>query len=421
MSNFAAFLGIDWADTKHDLCLITATTQQKEFRTLKHTPEALQDFFLDLRRRFAGQPIAVAVEQSRGPLIFALLKYEFLTLYPIHPTTLARYREAFSPSGAKDDPTDAEYAAELLLHHRDRLTAWEPDDPATRTLQFLVGQRRRLVGDRTRISNRLTALLKNYFPQVLDWFPDLRTTLVCDFLTQWPTLDAVQQAVPATLEKFFRSHHAARQGLLERRLQAIKDSQPLVTDAAVLNASVVLLKALLAQMRVTLNAINEFDCEIERLCQGHADYPLFAALPGSGTVFAARLLAALGTQRTRFATAQDLACFSGVAPVIERSGQSCWTRWRYFCPKFLRQSFVEFAGESVKHSAWAKAHYASQRAKGKAHAAAVRSLAFKWIRIIWKCWQTNTPYDESVYLACLKKRNSPLMKLIEAQTAAAQT
>ena len=421
MSNFAAFLGIDWADAKHDLCLITATTQRKEFRTLKHTPEALQDFFLDLRRRFPGQPIAVAVEQARGPLIFALLKYEFLTLYPVHPNTLARYREAFSPSGAKDDPTDAEYAAELLLHHRNRLTAWEPDDPATRTLQFLVGQRRRLVGDRTRISNRLTALLKNYFPQVLDWFPDMRTTLVCDFLTQWPTLDAVQQAATATLEKFFRSHHAARQGLLERRLQAIKDSQPLVTDAAVLNASVVLLKALLAQMRVTLDAINEFDREIERLCHGHADYPLFATLPGAGTVFAARLLAALGTQRTRFATAQDLACFSGVAPVIERSGQSCWTRWRYFCPKFLRQSFVEFAGESVKHSAWAKAHYSSQRAKGKAHAAAVRSLAFKWIRIIWKCWQTNTPYDEAIYLACLRKRNSPLMKLIEAQTAAAET
>ena len=118
-------------------------------------------------------------------------------------------------------------------------------------------QRRRLVGDRTRISNRLTALLKNYFSQVLDWFPDLRTTLVCEFLTQWPTLDAAQQADTATLEKFFRSHHAARQGLLERRLQAIKDSQPLVTDAAVLNASVALLKALIAQMRVTLDAINE--------------------------------------------------------------------------------------------------------------------------------------------------------------------
>jgi transposase len=420
MSDFAAFLGIDWADAKHDLCLIEAATNQKEFRTLTHTPEALQDFFLDLRQRFAGQPIAVAVEQARGPLLFALLKYEFLTLFPIHPTTLARYREAFSPSRAKDDPTDAEYAAELLLHHRDRLTAWEPDDAITRTLQFLVEQRRRLVGDRTRLSNRLTALLKNYFPQVLVWFPDVRTTLVCDFLTLWPTLDAVRQADTSTLEHFFRSHHAARQGWLARRLQAIKDSQPLVTDAAVLNASVILLKALLAQMRVTRQAISEFDREIERLCQRQADYPLVAALPGAGPVFASRLLAALGTQRTRFSSAQELACFVGVAPVIERSGQSGWTRWRYFCPKFLRQSFVEFAGESVRHCVWAKAHYASQRAKGKRHAAAVRSLAFKWIRIIWKCWQTRIPYDEAAYLACLQQRNSPLIALMEAQTAARQ-
>jgi transposase len=417
MSHFAAFLGIDWADTKHDLCLIEATTQHKEFRTLKHTPEALQDFFLALRQRFAGQPVAVAVEQARGPLLFALLQYEFLTLYPIHPTTLARYREAFSPSRAKDDPTDAAYAAELLLHHRDRLTAWSPDNATTRTLQFLVEQRRRLVGDRTRISNRLTALLKNYFPQVLAWFPDVRTPLVCDFLTHWPTLTALQQANTTTLAQFFRRHHTARQGLLERRLLAIEQAQPLVTDAAVLNASVVLLKALLAQMRVTLHAIHDFDLQIEQLCQTHPDYPLFTALPGAGSVFAARLLAALGTQRTRFPAAQDLACFVGIAPVIERSGQSCWTRWRYFCPKFLRQSFVEFAGESVKHSVWARAYYASQRAKGKPHAVAVRALAFKWIRIIWKCWQTNTPYDEALYLTCLKKRHSPLSTLIDAQLA----
>lgn len=337
----------------------------------------------------------------------------------IGPTPKARYREAFSPSRAKDDPTDAEYAAELLVHHRDRLTAWKPDDATTRTIQFLVEQRRRLVGDRTRISNRLTALLKNYFPQVLEWFPDVRTLLVCDFLSRWPTLDAVQQADTDALEQFFRSHHAARQGLLERRLQAIRESLPLVTDAAVLYASVVLLKALLAQMRVTIEAISEFDRQIERLCQNHADYPLFTALPGAGSVFASRLLAALGTQRNRFDNAQDLACFAGVAPVIERSGNSCWIRWRYFCPKFLRQSFVEFAGESVRHSVWAKAHYACQRAKGKGHAATVRSLAFKWIRIIWKCWQTGTPYDEATYLACLKKRNSPLIKLIEAQQALA--
>lgn len=391
MSDFAAYIGMDWADQKHDICLVEAATGRKESRVLKHTPEVLDEWVHSLATRFPGQPLAVCLEQARGPLIFALLKYDFLVLYPVNPASLAHYREAFSPSRAKDDPTDADFLAELVGQHRDRLKPWFPDDTQTRTLQALVEYRRRLVGDRTRISNRLTALLKDYFPQVLTWFPDPRTTLVCDFLTRWPTLPAVQRARTATLTAFFRSHHSARPDLLAQRLHAIKHSLPLTTDLAVIAASVIKLKALVAQMRTTLSALAEVEAEIEALCQQHPDYHLFASLPGSGSIYAARLLAALGTQRDRFASPAELTCFSGIAPVIERSGKSTWIRWRYFCPKFFRQSFHEYAGESIKHSVWAKAYYASQRAKGKSHHAAVRALAFKWMRIIWKCWQTHTP------------------------------
>jgi hypothetical protein len=154
MHNYAAFLGIDWADRKHDLCLIEANSGRREFFTIKHSPESLDQFLAKLRTRFPGQLIAVGLEQSRGPLIFALLKYDFLILYPIHPSTLAKYRQAFSPARAKDDPTDAEYAAELIRDHRDRLRAWLPDDEKTRTLQFLVEHRRRLVGDRNARAHR---------------------------------------------------------------------------------------------------------------------------------------------------------------------------------------------------------------------------------------------------------------------------
>ncbi|MFN7944284.1 MAG: hypothetical protein U0Z53_02955 [Blastocatellia bacterium] len=115
-------------------------------------------------------------------------------------------------------------------------------------------------------------------------------------------------------------------------------------------------------------------------------------------------------------TGRGETCFSGIAPVIERSGQACRTRWRYFCPKFLRQTFVEFAGQSIPFCGWARAFYHRQRSKGKGHAAALRALAFKWIRIIWKCWQTRTPYDEARYLAQLRKTNSPLIALLEATT-----
>jgi transposase len=409
MSEYAAFVGFDWADSKHDLCLVDAATPKKEFSVVKHTPQSLAEWAAGVRARFDGRKVAVCLEQSRGPLIFALLKYDFLVLYPINPATLARYREAFSPSRAKDDPRDAEYLVELLMHHRERLKAWQPDSEKTRTLQYLVEHRRRVVGDRTRISNRMTALLKLYYPQVLEWFDDIRTDLVCDFLLQWPTLEAVKKVRRATLEKFMRGHNSVRKESLAGRLKAIKESVPLTTDRAVIDSSVLMVKTLASQMKTTIAAIKEFDQQIAELCSTHEDYHLFAALPGSGTVYSSRLLAAFGTDRRRFESADELARLSGVAPVIERSGQSTWVRWRYFCPKFLRQSFVEYAGESIKHSFWARAYYAGQRAKGKSHQAAVRSPAFKWVRIIYRCWQTCTPYNEVKYLESLRRKGSPLL------------
>ncbi|MDT5268111.1 MAG: hypothetical protein QOH49_297 [Acidobacteriota bacterium] len=409
MSDFAALLGIDWSDRKHDICLIETATGKREAVTLSHSPQAIEEWAVALRSRFDGRPVAVCLEQSRGPLIYALLKYDFLTLYPVNPRTLARFREAFAPSRHKDDPADAEYLAELLLHHRERLRAWHPDDEQTRSLRLLVEHRRRLVGDRTRLSNRLTALLKCYFPQVLEWFPDLRTELVCDFLLRWSALDALRRVRRETLLKFFRAHHSVRRETLELRVTSIKAAVPLTTDAAVLHSSAVMAKALAGQMQATLSAIKEFDREIAEVCATHEDFDLFQSLPGAGAVYASRLTAALGSDRGRWQSADELACLAGVAPVIERSGQSYWVRWRYFCPKFLRQTFHEYAGESIRHSFWARAYYESQRAKGKRHHAAVRALAFKWVRIIFRCWQTKTVYDEVKYLESLRRKGSSLL------------
>ena len=410
MSEYAALVSIDWADQQHAVCLLDPSTGEREQTIVKHTPAALQQWALSLRQRFAGAPIAVCLEQSRGPLIYALLQYDFFVLYPINPATLAKYRQAFSTAGGKDDPSDADYLLDLLEHHRKRLRPWHPDDQKTRTLRLLVEQRRRLINDRTRVSNRLTALLKGYFPQVLDWFEDIRTRLVCDFLERWPELSTLQRARPATLNQFFRSHHSTSNSTNQRRLSEIKTAIPLTTDQAVMNSSVINVKVLVAQMKTVIAAISEYDRHIEALCLTHDDYHLFAALPGAGLVHAARLTAAFGSDRTRWQTVDELLSFSGVAPVIERSGKQFRIRWRYFCPKFFRQTFHEFAAQSIQDSFWARAYYSSQRAKGKEHHAAVRALAFKWIRVIWKCWHTRTPYNEVVYLESLRKKGSSLLR-----------
>lgn len=409
MSEYAALIGIDWADAKHDICLIDPATGRREACVLRHSAKTIDEWATALRARFGGQKVAVCLEQSRGPLIYALLKYDFITLYPVNPSTLSRYRQAFSPSCHKDDKTDAAYLAELLLSHRDHLRAWRPDSEQTRTLRYLVEHRRRLVDDRTRISNRLTALLKCYFPQVLDWFPNVRTSLVCDFLRRWPSLDTLRRVRRETLSKFFRSHNSVRKEAIEKRVDSIKEAVPLVTDRAVIASSMLMMRALAAQMQTTLAVIKEFDAEIAALCAVNEDFTLMKSLPGAGQNYAARLTVALGTNRERWQSADEVARLSGIAPVIERSGQSCRVRWRYFCPKFLRQSFHEYAAESVRHSFWARAYYDEQRAKGKSHQAAVRALAFKWIRIIYRCWKTRTAYDEVKYLDSLRKKGSPLL------------
>jgi transposase len=406
---FAAFIGLDWADAKHDVCLQAAGAERREFLVLEHRPEAIDAWVQTLRTRFHGQPVAVCLELNKGPIVSALRQYDFLVLFPVNPFTLARYREAFTPSRAKDDPTDAELQVEILLKHRDKLTPLTPQSPTMRALAQLVEHRRRLVGDKVRCTNRLTSALKNYFPHVLQWFQEKDTTIFCDFLSRWPSLKAAQLARRATLESFFRAHHVRSADVIQTRIAAIKSAVALTTDEGVIIPNTFMVQALVAQLRVTLQAIADFDTAIAQRAQDHPDFPLFDALPGAGAVFAPRLLVAFGEQRERYASAEELQKYAGIAPVTERSGKKSWVHWRLQCPKFLRQTFVEWAAESTRHSFWAQVYYQQQRDKGKAHQAAVRALAFKWIRILYRCWQEHTPYDESVYLQALKRRSAPLL------------
>jgi len=407
---FVAFVGIDWADAQHDVCLQTADSTKREYFQLEHTPEAIDAWVTILRTRFNGQPVAICLELNKGPLVSALRKYDFLVLFPINPLMLARYREAFTPSRAKDDPTDAALQLELLLTHRDKLQPLWPQSPAMRALAQLVEHRRRVVGDKVRITNRLTSTLKNYFPHVLHWFQEKATTIFCDFLRRWPTLKAAQLARRATLETFFREHHVRYPEVIAQRIQAIKAATPLTTDDGVIAPNALLVQALIAQLRATLQAIADFDTAIAQRAQSHPDFSLFQALPGAGPVFAPRLLVAFGEQRERYASAAELQKYAGIAPVTERSGKKSRVHWRLQCPKFLRQTFVEWAAESIRHSFWAHVYSQQQRDKGKAHQAAVRALAFTWIRILSRCWQERTPYDESVSLQALHPRGSSLIQ-----------
>ena len=414
-ADYAALVGIDWADTKHNFCLRATGAEREEYGVLGHLPEAIDQWAKGLAARFPGRKIAVCLEQSKGGLIYALLKYDCLVLYPINPRMLAKFREALAPSGKKDDPADAQLLLELVSKHRQKLKPWRPADEHTRMLQFLVEYRRTLVNDKTRLTNRLTRVRKGDFPQVFCWFAALDTPLVCDFLKRWPTLEAVQQTDDTTLRMFFQAHHAHNRAINQRRIDAIRQAIPATTDLAVIRASVMLVHTLVEQVGCLSEAVGRFEIEIDALTRSHEDFPILASLPGAGPVHASRLISALGTDRSRYERVEDLLTFTGIAPIMERSGKTTVTHFRWFCPKFLRQSFHEFAGQSIQHSQWAKAFYRQQRMRGKDHQASVRSLAFKWARIIFQLWKNRTPYHERTYVAALQRRGSPLWQVIAAQ------
>jgi transposase len=407
-SEVVAWIGLDWADQAHEIRLQAVGSRRVESFTVEQKPEALHAWVAQLRARFPQGKVAVALEQSRGAVIYALMNYDFLLLYPVPPKGLARYREAFFTSGAKSDPSDADLLLELVRSHGDRRRVWQPDDALTRQLRLLVEHRRNTVDDRTALTNRLTGLLKTYFPQALEWAGDLRKRAACEFLGQWPSLEALQAAGRSAWRQFYRRHRRRSAEELEQLLQDIAQARPLTQDRALLEASALMTQTLVEQLRAVITALARLDQALEKLFEQHPDQGLFQGLPGAAEALAPRLAAAFGADRHRYQSATELQQFSGIAPVTESSGRMRWVHWRMACPKFLRQTFHEFADASRKKSHWAQAYYEQRRQRGASHHAAVRALAYKWIRILYRCWKTSTPYDESVYLQALRRRRSPL-------------
>jgi transposase len=404
-------IGLDRSDTKADLCLLDTHTGQQSSQTIDTSPESLHDWLTQLRTEHPHARVALILEQPALNLIGFLEPVDWITLYAINPITLQKFREAFVTSRAKDDTKDAHYLAELLFTHHTKLQPWQPEDSQTRLLQQLVRHRRAVVDERTGLTNRLQALLKQYFPQALLLCgEELWRPLATDFLLKWPSLQKVQRTRSETLIQFYYLHGSRSPKLLVRRLALVKKAVPLTDEPALIESFVLRVQLICKQLRMTVHTIKQYDRQIAQVFSQHDDHALFDSLPGAGPTLAPRLLATLGTQRQRFHNHHCLQHASGIAPVTKQSGTKRHVHRRYLCSKFQRQGWHEYAKESVLWCRWAAAYYWQQREKGSPHHTAVRALAFKWQRVIFRCWQDHTVYDDARYEAVLRKRRSPLVK-----------
>lgn len=403
-TTYAAWIGLDWGSDSHALCLQLADSGVIERCTLEQKPEALHSWFSNLSARFGGQKVAIAIEQTRGAVIHFLLGLDCVHVFRIHPRSLKNYRQALHPSGAKDDPSDAELLLQFMILHQSKIKAWVPDEPRVRLLLRLTEFRRKLVGKRVRLTNELTQLLKEYFPAALDCAGHLDKLMACDFLSQWPTLESLQMSQPETIRKFYQEHGSRRSNVIENRLKQIQSALPLTTDVPVIEPSVLLLKSIISQLHSVIHAVAQFDKRIKEVFQRHPDAYIFSSFPGAGAALAPRLLAVMGSDRSRFRSSLEIAEYSGIAPVTERSGKATRVHRRFASSQFVKQSFHEFAAQSILFCDWARCYYDHKRNEGKYHHAAIRALAYRWIRIIFSCWKNRLPYEEAIYVKSLQER-----------------
>ena len=201
-----------------------------------------------------------------------------------------------------------------------------------------------------------------------------------------------------------RDHCVRNEQQQDEIIDRIRSARLLCADEALLIPSAMAVKLLVRQIQQSRKVIQEFDTKIADLMKQHPDAHLFTSLRGAGPALAPRLLCAFGSQKDRWEDADSLAAFSGIAPVTRKSGKSCQVRRRFACPKYLQQTFHEFADSARKYCPWTKARYRMLRDRGMKHHAAVRKLARSWIRILFRIWKTGIPFDSDRYIAQLQQR-----------------
>jgi hypothetical protein len=409
-ASYPLVITIDWADQKHDLAIYEQGEMSED--EILNKPQLLHDYFMAHCENQGWQQIAVVIEKTTSLLMHVLQSIELIDLYTIHPSTSAAYRETFTPSGAKNDVKDTICLLDIFLRHPDKIKKSKPFQ-ITDALGKYTEKRRSFVDDRKSICNKLIAALKTSYPVSLELFKGapIHSSRVVSFLKKWPVITDLKASSTTVIKNFFIKKRC-KMSLLDNRLQAINETANFLDDDA-LSLYQLEISSLVQRIEVLNEIIDRYDEKIKELFISNKDFFIFSSFPGAGTALGPRVMAFFGNERERFSSAGEALLVSEIAPVTIQSGKSRIVRRRYLCNKVHQQTFIEMAQGSLLRSKWAKAYYDMKKSNGMAHNKILRSLAFKWIRIIYACWKSGVAYDESVYIKQLIKRGSKFVNNLE--------
>ena len=401
------YAGFDWAKNHHDIVIVDRTGKTVADFQIEHSGPGWQSW----RERIAAYPaLAVAIETNQGAAIEQLLE-SHCTLYPVQPKSAQRYRERKVPSGHKTDRVDAWSLADALRVDGHGWKPLAPLDPSIAELRLLCRDEVALIEERTALVNQLQQALYEYYPTALEAFTDWTCPAAWAFVETFPTPQILLLAGPRRWEKFLHTHKLFRPQTTPGRLESFARAGEFGASAGVTRAKSRLALALARMLRLLQNQLNDYRAQIEKLFAEHPDHDLFGSLPGAGAKLAPRLLSEIGSDRSLLADPQALQCLSGAAPVSFQSGQIHKVHLRRHCNKNLRATVHLWADLSRRCCPWANVYYQALRKRGKTHASALRCLGLRWLKILWKMWQTRQPYNAELHTRNQIQHGSWVLKL----------
>ncbi len=410
-SQRTTFVGFDWASDHHDAVVVDQHGKIIEDFRFDDTAEGWEL----LRSKLSKYPDpALAIETSGGAVVERLLEAGY-AVYPINPKAAKRYRERKAPGGTKSDRLDAWSLADALRLDGHTWRPLKPNDPATAELRLLCRDEIALIEQRTALICQLRAALKEYYPMALNAFDDWTLPSAWAFIEAFPTPKDLAKAGKRKWEKFLHTHKLYSRATYQKRLDLFAEAEAFCGSQATTNAKKMLAIALASQLRVLQSHLDKFREKIEELFGKHPDHDVFGSLPGAGAKLAPRLLSELGDDRERFDSHEALQCHAGTAPVSYQSGQVNRVRFRRACNTVLRHTVHLWANLSRVKCPWAQAYYEKKREEGQTHACALRCLGQRWLKILWKMWNTKKPYDPELHQRNQLKHGSWVIRLMPTE------
>jgi transposase len=406
------YAGFDWAKDHHDVIIVDRGGQIVADFQIAHSAAGWQQWGAQLATLGVGS-VAATVETSQGVVVEQLL-HSGVAVYPVSPASAKRYRERKIPSGNKTDRGDAWSLADALRVDGHGWKALAPEDPLVAELRLLCRDEVALIEERTALINQLQSALHEYYPAALEAFADWTLPSAWAFVERFPTPQLLQNAGRRQWEKFLHAQRLARPETYQTRLEIFARAGEFVSGEALTRSKSRLALARARMLRTLQSQLDAYRAEIEKLFAEHPDHDLFGSLPGAGPKIAPRLLGEIGSDRSRFADPAGLQCLAGTAPVSYQSGQIHKVHLRRHCNKPLRHAVHLWANLSRQSSTWASVYYDQLRERGKSHACALRCLGQRWLKILWKMWQTGSVYDAETHTRNQLKHGSWVLKIQHA-------